>query len=373
MSAVTPTAPRGAPSPASSAEHTAESRLRAILGSWNTLLVFLIIVVFLIGAAISSEFATTASITSGTSGYVEFALLALPLTMIIATGEIDLSVASVLALSSALMGYLWNHNVPIEAIIPICIVVGGFCGMFNGWLITKLGLSSLAVTIGTMALFRGVAFVIIGDQSVTDFPSSYTNWGYGTFAGTLLPNPIVLFIILAIIFAVVLHRTPFGRGIFAIGANPEAARFSGLRVNRTKFQLFVVSGMISALAGVIIALRDSTAAANVGTGAELTAIAAVVLGGVSIFGGTGTIGGVLLALILLAGIQKAIGLDPDIPTYWIQISSGILLIGAVLAPNVLDRAREARQVNQRGWLSRPGRSASSLSGSGPKDKESGNA
>ena len=369
MSAVSPTAPGGAPA----AAFADKSRLRSILGSWNALLVFLIAVVFLIGTQLSAEFATDASITSGSSGYVEFALLALPLTMIIATGEIDLSVASVLALSSALMGYLWNHGFPIEAIFPICIIVGGVCGMFNGWLITRLGLSSLAVTIGTMALFRGIAFVIIGDQSVTDFPASYTNWGYGNFAGTLVPNPIVVFIVLAIIFAVVLHRTPFGRGIFAIGANPEAARFSGLRVNRTKFELFVVSGMVAALAGLLIALRDSTAAANVGTGAELTAIAAVVLGGVSIFGGTGTIGGVLLALVLLAGIQKAIGLDPDIPTYWIQISSGLLLIGAVLAPNLLDRAREARQVNQRGWLSRPGRSASSLPGSGPKDKESGNA
>lgn len=345
--------PGPAPAPVANPTPNRTPAWRNALGRWETLIVGLILVVLIIGTQLSEQFWTTASLTSGSAGFVEFALLALPLTLIIATGEIDLSVASVLGLSSALMGELWNQGLPLEVIMPICILAGGLCGAINGYLITGLGLSSLAVTIGSLALFRGMAYVILGDESVTSFPAEWTERAYGNFAGTIIPNPIVLFLILAIIFAVVLHRTPFGRGIFAIGSSPEAARFSGLRVNRTKFQLFVISGMVAALAGVIVTLRDSTAAANVGTGAELTAIAAVVLGGVSIFGGTGTVGGVLLALFLLSGIQKAISLNPDVPTYWIQIVTGILLIGSVLVPNIAARYREARQINRRGRPTRP--------------------
>ncbi len=363
MSTIAPTAP--APDRTPSTPRTEDSRLKAILGRWETLILALIVLVFIVGAQISSEFLTGDSLTTGSSDFTEYAILALPLTLIIATGEIDLSVASVLALSSALMGYLWNQGLPMEGIIPICIVAGAVCGLFNGWLVTGLGLPSLAVTIGTMALFRGLAFVILGDESVTDFPTDYTDWAFGNFAGTAIPNTIVLFLVLAAIFAVVLHRTPFGRAIFAIGANKEAARFSGLRVNRIQLRLFVLSGAIAALAGMLLTLRNSTAAGNVGTGFELTAIAAVVLGGVSIFGGTGTIGGVMLALILLGGIQKALNLDPDISTYWVNIVFGFLLVGSVLGPNLAARFREARRITTRGSRPpRPGRPAAPQSGPG---------
>ena len=140
-----------------------------------------------------------------------------------------------------------------------------------------------------------------------------------------------------------LHATPFGRSIYAIGANEEAAYFSGLRVKRIKLTLFVLSGMVAALAGIVISLRNSTAAANVGMGFELTAITAVLLGGVSIFGGRGTIVGVILALLLLGGIQKALLLSQSISSYWIQIVTGVLLVGSVLGPNIARRVREARR------------------------------
>ena len=208
---------------------------------------------------------------------------------------------------------------------------------------TRLGLPSLAVTIGTLALFRGLAYVVIGDESVTDFPGVWTDRAFGNFAGTFVPNTIVLFAVLAVAFGVLLHATPFGRSIYAIGANEEAAYFSGLRVKRIKLILFIVSGTVAALAGIVISLRNSTAAANVGQGFELTAITAVLLGGVSIFGGRGTIAGVILALFLLGGMQKAILLSDSISSYWIQIVTGILLVGSVLGPNVARRVGEARR------------------------------
>jgi len=320
---------------------------RGVLGRWETLLVGLLVVLAIAGQIISPEFLTTDSFTTGSLDLSEVALMALPLTLVIVAAEIDLSVASTLALSSAVMAYLWNHGQPIETIIPICIVVGALCGTFNGFLVTQLGLPSLAVTIGTFALFRGLAFVVIGDQSVTDFPALWTDRAFGNFAGTFIPDTMVLFAVLAAAFAVLLHATPFGRSIYAIGANVEAAYFSGLRVKRVKLILFMLAGAVAGLAGVVISLRNSTAAANVGSGYELTVITAVLLGGVSIFGGRGTIAGVILALVLLGGIQKALLLSESISSYWIQIVTGTLLVGSVLGPNLARRVAEARRRRSR--------------------------
>ena len=332
------------------------ARLRAFAGRWEALLIGLILLTVVFGQALSSEFLTTDSFTTGSLDFSEVALMALPLTLVIIAAEIDLSVASVLALSSAIAASLLNHGLPVELIIPLCLVAGALCGTFNGVLVTRFGLPSLAVTIGTLALFRGLAFVVIGDESVTDFPALWTDRAFGNFAGTFIPNTIVLFAILAVAFGVLLHSTPFGRSIYAVGANEEASYFSGLRVKRIKLILFTVSGAVAALAGIVITLRNSTAAANVGQGFELTAITAVLLGGVSIFGGRGTIAGVVLALLLLGGIQKALLLSESISSYWIQIVTGVLLIGSVLGPNLVQRARTARahSSRQRGvWPSRP--------------------
>jgi rhamnose transport system permease protein len=336
-----------APEAAPSAAAPAPRDWRALLGRWETLLVGLLIAVAIAGQIISPEFLTTDSFTTGSLDLSEIALMALPLTLVIVAAEIDLSVASVLALSSALMAYLWNHNQPVEMILPVCIAAGALCGAFNGFLVTRLGLPSLAVTIGTLALFRGLAFVVIGDESVTDFPLLWTDRAFGNFAGTFVPNTMVLFAVLAAAFAVLLHATPFGRSVFAIGANQEAAYFSGLRVKRVKLILFTLSGAVAGLAGVVISLRNSTAAANVGQGFELTVITAVLLGGVSIFGGRGTIAGVILALVLLGGIQKALLLSESISSYWIQIVTGTLLVGSVLGPNLARRVAEARRRRSR--------------------------
>jgi rhamnose transport system permease protein len=317
--------------------------LRALAARWEALLVALIVVMLIAGQALSSEFLTADSFTTGSLDFSEVALMALPLAMVIIAAEIDLSVASVLALSSALMASLWNSGMPLEFIMPLCLVAGALCGAFNGVLVTRLGLPSLAVTIGTLALFRGLAFVVIGDESVTDFPTTWTDRAFGNFAGTFIPNTMVLFAVLAVGFGILLHATPFGRSTYAIGANEEAAYFAGLRVKRIKLTLFVLSGTVAALAGIVISLRNSTAAANVGQGFELTAITAVLLGGVSIFGGRGTIVGVILALFLLGGIQKALQLSESISSYWIQIVTGALLIGSVLGPNLARRAVEARR------------------------------
>lgn len=319
---------------------------KAVAARWEALVVALLVATAILGQALSSRFLTGDNFSFASADFSEIALMALPLTLVIVAGEIDLSVASVLGLSSAIMGKLWNAGWPVEAILPTVLVVGALCGTFNGLLVTRLGLPSLAVTIGTLALFRGLALVVLGDVAVADFPSSWTSRAIGEIPGTPIPYPILLFAILAVLFAVLLHATPFGRSVFAIGANVEAARFSGIRVKRIKLALFALSGLVAALAGAVYTLRLSSARADNGTGFELVVIAAVVLGGVSIYGGTGTILGVVLALLLLGGIRNALTLG-DVSQEWVTIVTGLLLIGSVLGPNVVRRVAEARPHRQR--------------------------
>jgi rhamnose transport system permease protein len=312
---------------------------------WETVTVLLLIASILYGAITAPGFVSGQNLNSVLSDVAEVALIALPLTLIIIAAEIDLSVASILGLTCALLGYLWNHNWPMEAIVPVLLVVGGLLGAVNGFLITRLGLPSLAVTIGTLGMYRGLAFVILGDQAITEFPSNYLNLGQSSFAGTEIPNPTILFVVLAVIFGVLLHRTTVGRSIFAIGANDEAARFAGLRVKRVKFWLFVISGVVSALAGLVYTFRFGSARADNGTGLELSVVACVLLGGVSIFGGRGNLLGVIAAVFLLGTLRNALTLN-NVSSDALTVVTGGLLLLSVLGPAITARVREALRVRR---------------------------
>jgi rhamnose transport system permease protein len=312
--------------------------VRRRLASWDSIIILLTVVVLVIASLAVENFGTSRNFTFLALDLLPIALVALPMTFIVITGEIDLSVASTLGLSSAIMGYLWNQGLSIETIIPLCIVLGAILGALNGFLITGLGLPSLAVTIGTLALYRGLAFVVLGDGAVADFPFSYTGWVTGTIGGGAIPNVLILLVILALIFGVILHATPFGRSLYAIGANAQAAHFSGIRVARTKFWLYVVSGAVAGLAGVLWTLRYSSARADNGAGLELAVVAAVLLGGVSIFGGKGTLPGVLAGVVLLAALQNALRLE-DVSGQALNIVTGVLLVASVLLPNIATSIR----------------------------------
>lgn len=312
---------------------------RRVLG-WDGLIVVVTAAVLVTAAVRVENFGTSRNFTFLVLDLLPIALIALPMTFIVVTGEIDLSVASTLGLTSAIMGTLWNAGMTIETIIPICVAVGALLGVLNGVLITGLGLPSLAVTIGTLALYRGLAFVVLGDRAVADFPWNYTGWVTGTIGGGPVPNVLVLLVVLAVIFGVVLHATPLGRSLFAIGANATAAHFSGVRVARTRFWLYVLSGAVAGLAGVLWTLRYSSARADNGAGLELAVVAAVLLGGVSIFGGKGTLPGVLAGVVLLAALQNALRLQ-DVSGQALNIVTGVLLVLSVLVPNILNAARDA--------------------------------
>jgi rhamnose transport system permease protein len=316
------------------------SPVRALL-RWETALLLLLGATILYGTSASPFFFQTGNIFYISLNVGEVAIIALPLTLIVITGEIDLSVASTLGLSGVVMGELFMHGWGLWPSMGGALALGLVAGALNGFLITGLGLPSLAVTIGTLTLYRGIAQVILPTDTIGGFPAPYSNIGVVPISGTQLPWSIAFFLVLAVIFGVVLHATPLGRAIFAIGAGQEAARFAGIRVRRIKFWLFVLSGLLSGFAGILFTLRFASVRYDSGIGLELYVVTIVLLGGISIFGGRGTIVGVLLAVAVLGCLQTAMTLDL-VASQDQNIVIGALLLLSVILPNAPDMYRRAR-------------------------------
>jgi rhamnose transport system permease protein len=302
---------------------------------WETGLVVVFIAALLFGSSESATFAsrTTLFYAGINTGYI--AIMALPMMLIVVTAEIDLSVASMLGMSGAILGDLWHHGWPVWPAILAALVAGVAGGALNGALVAKAGLPSIAVTIGTLTLFRGIAEILLGSQTVPGagdrpFPQWLTNIGVVPVPGTQLSYTTVIFLVLAIVCGVVLHATPLGRAMFATGLQPEAARFAGIRVTRIKFWLYVVSGIVCAFAGILLTAQNSSVSYNAGYGLELNVVAIVLLGGVSIFGGRGTVPGVVLSAAIVAALQLAltqINVDPNVQEI---VIGGLLLISVVI-------------------------------------------
>ena len=323
-----------------------QQRDRRVLGRWETLLVALLLGVIAAGSLTSDVFFRGSNLSLILGAAMEKAVMALPMTLIIIAGEIDLSVASTLGLASAVMGETWAAGWPLWLCIATALVVGALCGLLNGLLVTRVGLPSLVVTLGTLALYRGLAYVVLGDQAISNYPRAFARFGFNTIPGTHLPWTVLVFLPLLAIFAVLLHRSWIGRQVYAIGNNQEAARFSAVRVDRIKLSLFVASGLLAALAGVMFTARVSSSRADNAQGFELDVIAAVLLGGVSIFGGRGTILGVALSLAIIATLRNVLNLNSSNPELQ-SIAVGSLLILSVLGPNLARRLRDRAQTGGR--------------------------
>ncbi len=318
------------------------ARVRPAL-RWETGLVVVVIAIVLFGNAVSPQFLTSNNFFNLGLTTGEIAIMTLPMALIIISGEIDLSVESMLGMSSALLGVLYLHKLPILLIFVIVAVVGALGGLLNGLLVTRVGLPSLAVTIGTLALYRGIALILLGPKTVANFPTTYTNVGIEAIPHTDVPWSMGIFVVLAVIFAIVLHATPYGRSVYAMGDNAEAASFAGIRVKRIKTSLFVISGLASALAGVLWTFRLNTAVQDNGTGLSLDVVAIVLLAGVSIFGGKGSIAGVFLAVLAFAGLQNALLLTNFNQEATGLVTGGLLLV-SVFVPNAAMFVRYLRGV-----------------------------
>jgi rhamnose transport system permease protein len=294
----------------------------------------LIVAVILINTRLSPYFLNALNLSRTSSDFMEMGLMMLPMVFIIITGNIDLSVASNMGMSASLMGLLHNMGVNIWVAALAGLALGTLGGLLNGYLVARVRLPALVVTLGTYAFFRGIAYGFLGDQAARDYPPAFTFLGQGRVFGTLIPFSAVLFLVMAIIFGLVLHKTVFGRHLYAIGNNENATMYSGVPVAKIKMIIFTVSGFMSALAGLILAARFGSTRPDIGTGLELAVITAAVLGGVDINGGTGTMLGAALALLLIGLMRFGMGLL-NIQGQVQGVAIGLLLILSILLPSLV--------------------------------------
>jgi len=304
------------------------SRLPNLVARWETLLLLVLVATFFYGNQFSQYFLTSSNISIAIAGAVPAAIVALGMTLVIVTGEIDVSVGSNVGLCAASLAVSIEQGLPIEAAMVAAVGAGTLAGLFNGVIVAYAGLPSLVVTLGTLALYRGTALILLEERGVHSFPFWYESLGFETIGDSPVPWSSLIFVLLFIGFAVFLHATRWGRGLFAIGNNREAARFSGIDVRRSILGVFVTSGVMCGIASIVLTAYLASARADTATGLELPVITAVVLGGVSIFGGSGTMLGVLLAILVLAFVQNALGLAGVTPEAQ-QIVTGAVLIATL--------------------------------------------
>jgi rhamnose transport system permease protein len=282
--------------------------VRWLLVRWEVGLIALILLVLVLGQAADHDLLSSFNLQTTALNSAVLLCLAFGVTPVIMTSDIDLSVVGILALSGVVMGYLFLHGVNTWLAIAVGLVIALVCGLINGLLVVLFDLPALAVTLGTMGAYTGGSFLILKGLAITTFPSVVVTLGSANFLNTQIPIVVVVLGVIGIVMTYLLHGTVFGRSVFAIGGNRKAALFSGIPVNRVRIMTFVISGFLAGFAGLLFLGNYQTAQAGMGASELLPAITAVILGGVSAYGGTGTVPGVVLAAILLALLQSALGL-----------------------------------------------------------------
>ena len=306
--------------------------LARVLKSWETLLLAVAVAIFIVNSLASPYFLNAWNLSDATFNFTEKGMIALAMALLIISGEIDLSVASIIALASTAMGAAAQLGAGPAALVVTGLGVGLACGAFNAVLVTVMGLPSIVVTIGTMSLFRGISYIVLGDGVYGGYPAGFDYFGQG-YVVWVLSFEFVLFLILAVIYAIVLHKTNFGRAVYAIGNNATGALFSGIRVNRVKFILFLLTGLMSGLAAVCLTSRLGSTRPSIGVGMELEVVTMVVLGGVNILGGSGSIPGVVIAAFVMGLVTFGLGLL-NVPGIVMSIFIGALLIGVIALPRL---------------------------------------
>lgn len=307
------------------------------LKSWETLLLAVAIAIFIANSIASPYFLNAWNLSDATFNFTEKAMIAFAMALLIIAGEIDLSVAAIIALASTAMGAAVQVGVGTPGLVLIGLGVGLACGAFNGFLVTRMGLPSIVVTIGTMSLFRGISYIVLGDQAYRGYPADFAFFGQG-YVWWVISFEFVLFAILAVIYTVILHKTNFGRAVYAIGNNATGALFSGIRVQRVKFVLFLLTGLMSGIAAVCLTSRLGSTRPSIALGWELEIVTMVVLGGVSILGGSGSIPGVVIAAFVMGLVTFGLGLL-NVPGIVMSIVIGALLISVIALPRLWEKWR----------------------------------
>ena len=318
---------------------TVGEKLRRLFISQEGVLFVIMVVSVLVLATRTDKFLTVDNLLQQGRFMAEVGLIAIPMTYIIITGGIDLSVGSILGLTAIVLGWTWQElGFPLELAIITGIISGTAAGFVNGLFIVRVGVPPLIMTLATLALYRGLAEGISEARSARGYPEWFFELGQGELLG--IPTQLWLLIVAVIIFAIVLARTRLGRALYAIGNNETGARFSGLTVNRYLLFIYTFSGFMSAVAGYIFVSRVSTTRSDMGTGIELDVIAAVVLGGTSIFGGTGSVPGTIIGVVLIQLLKNGLALTGVTSDATIVVI-GSVLIFAILVNNFVQSRRES--------------------------------
>ncbi|MBY3558464.1 ABC transporter permease [Rhizobium laguerreae] len=310
---------------------------RRVVASWEVLLFAVAVLIFIFNSLASPYFLDAWNLSDATFNFTEKAMIAFAMALLVISGEIDLSVAAIIALASTAMGAAAQVGIGTPGLVAIGIGTGLACGIFNGVLVSVLKLPSIVVTIGTMSLFRGISYIVLGDQAYGKYPPDFAYFGQG-YVVWVFSFEFVLFIVLAILFAILLHATNFGRQVYAIGNNDFAARFSGIPVERVKFILFLLTGVMSGVAAVCLTSRLGSTRPSIAQGWELEVVTMVVLGGISILGGSGTIVGVVIAAFVMGLVTFGLGLL-NVPGIVMSIFIGLLLIITIAIPIIARRIK----------------------------------
>jgi rhamnose transport system permease protein len=309
----------------------------ARLKSWEGLLLIILFATVLANVSLAPQFLTLQNQINLFQLSIEKIIVALAMTFIIINAEIDLSVASVMGLAACAFGILLEKGTPAGFAIILCLLLGVVAGAFNAFWIAYVKIPSLVVTLAMLIMYRGFARVLLEDRGITGFPQWFGDLGQKAFLGPF-PLGLLIFLVLLVVLGLVLHRTGFGREVYVIGTNAEVARFSGVRVARVKTILFILSGTVSAMAGLLYAGRLASVRGDAATGFELDIITMVLLGGVSIFGGRGSIIGVLFSILIVLNLRNGMALM-NITGHIQTAVIGVLLIMSVLGPNLAERAK----------------------------------
>jgi len=313
-------------------------RLADFLLRWESMLFFIFIAVFVGNSLLSPYFLDPFNLFDATFNFMEKAVMAMPMMFVILLGDIDISVASIISLSSLFMGMASAAGADTPTILAIGLAVGLLAGIFNGLLITKLAIPSIAVTLGSSSLFRGIANAVLGDQAYTKYPASFAYVGQGYLGESIVPFEILIFLATALFAGVVLNRTVYGRHVYAVGNNKTAARFSGVPVDKVRLIAFAVNGLAAGVAAIMLTSRIGSTRPNIASGYETDVITIVVLGGVAITGGKGNIAGVIISIFLLGYLKFGMGVL-NVPGKVMNIITGVLLVVAILLPKFTDGLR----------------------------------
>jgi len=300
--------------------------------SWEALLLIVAVAIFVLNSLASPYFLDPWNLSDASFNFTEKAMIAFAMAMLIIAGEIDLSVGAIIALASTVMGAAAAAGAGTPVLVVLGLATGLACGAFNGMLVARFGLPSIVVTIGTMSLFRGISYIVLGDGAYTAYPASFAWFGQG-YVWWVITVELVTFALAALAFGILLHRTNFGRMVYAIGNNATAARFSGIRVEKIRFILFLLTGLMSGIAAICLTSRLGSTRPSIASGFELEVVTIVVLGGVSILGGSGSILGVALAALVMGLVTFGLGLL-NVPGIVMSIIVGLLLIAVIALPRL---------------------------------------